>query len=146
MHRAQLRRSAEHNQRALAIGGAVELSTAFLGSGAHGWLVRIAVVLGAPLLGGVLTLCWLFFANAWLDESAPRREPVQIENLVMTTHGFVLREYQIEYVLSGSGARGKLLSTPEQMAAFTSAQGVARVRAGAFGWPWVEAIEAAPSE
>jgi hypothetical protein len=146
LHRAQVRKSAEHNRRALESGGAIELATPFLGSGAHGWIVRIAVVLGAPLVGAALAVCWLFFANAWLDESAQRREPVQIENLVMTTHGLVFREYQIEYALSGSGARGKLLSTPEHMATLTSADGVALVRAGAFGWPWVEAIEAARPE
>ena len=146
MHRAQVRKSAAHNRLALENGGALEVSTPFLGSGAHGWIVGIAVVLGAPLVGAVLTLCWLFFANAWLDESAPRREPAQIENLVMTTHGLVFREYQIEYALSGTGARGKLLSTPEHMATLASADAVALVRAGAFGWPWVESIEAARRE
>lgn len=142
LHRSQLRRSAEHNRRALADGGAVELATPFLGSGTHGGIVRVAVVLGAPLLGGVLTLCGLFFANAWLDESAPRREPVRIEQLVTTTHGFVLRQYQIEYSFADTQARGRLLSTPEHMATLTGEPAVALVREGAFRWPWVAAIHA----
>jgi hypothetical protein len=144
MHRAQVRKSAEYNRRAIESGAAIELTTPFLGSGAHGWIVGTAVVLGAPLVGGVLTLCWLFFANAWLDESEPSSEPARIENLVMTTHGLVFREYQIEYELSASGARGKLLSTPEHMATLASPDAVALVRAGALGWPWVESIEARP--
>ena len=144
MHRAQVRKSAEYNRRAIESGAAIELTTPFFGSGAHGWIVGTAVVLGAPLVGAVLALCWLFFANAWLDESEPSREPARIENLVMTTHGLVFREYQIEYELSGSGARGKLLSTPEHMATLASPDAVALVRAGALGWPWVESIEARP--
>jgi hypothetical protein len=144
VHRRQLRRSDEHNQRAAGTGEALDVPVPFLGSGLHGWIVRILLALGAPLLGGGVVLAWLFLANAQLDESAPRPEPVRIESLVMKTHAFLFREYEIEYVFAHSGARAKLMSTPQHMMTLTSERGVALVREGAFGWPWVETI--APAE
>jgi hypothetical protein len=139
-HRSEQRALQRRALEAAVAGTAVETGTPFLGRGLYGWTLRVIVAAGAPLLGAVTALCWCFMANAWLDRSPSRPEPAAIVGLTMTTHALVLREYEIEYRLAGSGETHKLLTTPEHCALFAGPRAVASVRAGRLGWPWVETV------
>lgn len=138
-HRREQRRTAERNRRAAA-GEAVELAVPFLGTGVHAWIMRLALLLGLPLLGGVTALCWAFLGNAWLDGSPARPQPVRIDEMTMTTHALLFREYELSYALEGSEEIQRLLSTPQHLSRFQHERAVAWVRAGRFGWPWVETL------
>jgi hypothetical protein len=138
-HRRERRRTAERNQCASA-GEAREVAVPFGGRGFRGWLVRGLVALGLPLVGGVTALCWALLANAWLDESPARLQPARIHDMTMTTYDLIFREYELAYVLEGSEEVRKLLSTPQHLSRFENDEAIARVRAGRFGWTWVETV------
>jgi hypothetical protein len=138
-HRREQRRIAEQNLRAAA-GEAREVAAPFGGTGVRGWLVRGLLVLGMPLLGGVTALCWAFLANAWLDDSQPRPQPARIHDMTMTTYDLIFRDYELSYVLDGGEEVHKLLSTPQHSNRFEDDRAVAWVRAGRFGWSWVETV------
>ena len=137
--RREQRRLRERNACA-APGEAVEIDVPFGGSGVHGWMVRILLPVGIPLLGAVTAVAWAWLANAWLDASPPRPQPARVTEMTMTTHALILREYTLTYALDGSEETQTLLSTPEQLMRFEGERAVAQVRAGRFGWPWVEAV------
>ncbi|HET7294691.1 MAG TPA: hypothetical protein VFM88_19875 [Vicinamibacteria bacterium] len=139
-HRSEQERLRRRAEQAAAEGRAVELATPFLGRGAYGWAIRIAVALGAPLLGGLTALCWCFMANAWLDRSQAAPVPATIVGRTMTTHAFLFREYELEYRLAGSDATLKLLTTPEHLIGLRGPEAIAYVRRGRLGWPWVETV------
>jgi hypothetical protein len=143
-HRAEQRRLRQRALTALSAGTAVETGTPFLGSGVYGWAMRAGVAAGAPLLGAVTTLCWCLMANAWLDRSAARPAPATVTDMVMKTHAFVFRQYELEYVLDGSAEKHTMMTAPEHLASFTSPAAVAHVRDGRFGWRWVENVTPAP--
>jgi hypothetical protein len=124
----------------LAAGAAVELPGPFLGRGLQGWVLKLALIAGAPLLGAGTAMCWCFMANAWLDRSESRLVPAHVEGMKMTTHAFLFREYELEYRLAGSATKAKLLSTPQELSRFQDRQAIAYVRDGWLGWPWVAAV------
>ena len=135
------RELATRNEKALAAGEAVELEPRKRGAfGSHGLLMTLVIGFGAVMLGGVVVLCWCYTANALLDKSKPEFRPVEIVEFWSTTHSFLFREYEIEYRFPGETKTRKLLSTPAQMHQFRSRAGVAAVRAGRFGWSWVETL------
>ncbi len=139
-HRSEQEKLRVRARQALATGGAVEVGTPFLGRGAHAWFLRVVLAVGAPFLGALTTMCWCFMANAWLDRSEPRLVPATVVETTMTTHAFVIREYELEYRLEGSLETNKLLTTPEHLAEIAGRDVAARVRRGRFGWPWVETV------
>lgn len=139
-HRAEQRSLQRRAVEAAAVGTAIETGTPFLGSGLYGWSLRVVVAAGAPLLGAVTTLCWCFMANAWLDRSPASPVPATIARVTMRTHAYVIREYELEYRLAGSGETHKLLTTPEHCALFEGPHALAYVRPGRFGWTWVETV------
>jgi hypothetical protein len=143
-HRSEQRALRRRALQALATGAAVETGTPFLGAGLYGWFLRVVMAAGAPLLGAMTALCWCFLANAWLDRSPARPVPATIERRLMKTHAFLFREFQLEYRVEGSPEKHKLLTTPEHLSQLEGAHGTALVRAGRFGWPWVETV--APPE
>jgi len=143
-HRSEQRKIQARSVQAMLEGTAVELSTPFLGHGLQGWVVRVLVALGMPLLGACTGMCWAFMGNAWLDRSPAQPVPAVVESRVMKTHAFIFREYELEYRVEGVSKRLSLLTTPAQLARFHTPRAVARVRAGAFGWPWVEGVDPAP--
>lgn len=106
-------------------------------SGLSSWVLRIILVAGSLLLGGLTAQVWAYSVNALLDTSQPVPTPVVIKDMVMTTHSFLFREYTIEYEFAGQKDEYKLLSTPAHMATFRSAQAFAMVRKGYLGWEWV---------
>jgi hypothetical protein len=143
-HRAEQRRIRERAIQAAATGKAIETGMPFLGHGLHGWVLRVVVAAGAPLVGAVTALCWCFMANAWLDRSPARPVPATIVGMTMTTHAFLFREYELEYALDGSSEKQKLLTTPEHLLGFHDQRAVAHVREGRLGWPWVETLTPQP--
>lgn len=143
-HRREQDEIGRRAARAQAEGTAVETGTPFVGHGLHGWVLRGVLAIGAPFLGGLTALCWCFMANAWLDGSAPRPVAATVERMTMTTHAFVFREYELEFRLEGSTGKHELLTTPEHLSQFADDHAVAYVRAGRFGWPWVETVVPAP--
>jgi hypothetical protein len=145
-HRSEQRTLQRRALEAVDAGTAIEIGTPFLGSGFYGWSLRVIVAAGAPLLGAITTLCWCFLSNAWLDRSPPQEEPATIVGMTMTTHALLFREYEIEYHLADASDTNKMLTTPEHCALFDGAAAVATVRAGRFGWPWVETLVPRPAE
>jgi hypothetical protein len=129
----------ERNKAAALSGEAVDnsLNMHWLKLGGLG-LVLFA---GAVLLCGATVLCWAFTANALLDQSPPKRVPVEVTEMIQTTHGGIFREYQMKFRRVGDKKDQSLLSTPDHMDQFVVPLGNALVREGRFGWPWVETIE-----
>ena len=139
-HRAEQDRIRERAQAARATGKAVEVGTPFLGHGLRAWVLRVVLVAGSLLLGGLTAVGWCFMANAWLDRSPSRPVPATIVGMTMTTHTFLFREYELEYRLEGSAEKKKLLTTPQHLDGLRDGQAVAHVRDGRLGWPWVETV------
>jgi hypothetical protein len=139
-HRRELRKIQARANEVLMAGAPVEAETPFMGAGFQGWVGRIVLALGAPLLGALTALCWCFMANALRDTSAPRRVPVKIERMTVTTHALLFREYRLEYSLAGSAHKEKLLTTPDHLRRIEGRDCEALIRAGRLGWPWVETV------
>lgn len=139
---ARARRQRERrNEQARASGQAWEVSPPKQGwFGVHGLLMGLVLVAGALLLGGATMLCWCFTINALADHSQPELRPVRIQQMIMTTHSFLFREYTIEYQMLDAKQKHKLLSTPQEMSQFNTEWGVAEVHTGRLGWPWVRRI------
>jgi hypothetical protein len=109
------------------------------------WLTSMILTFGGLLLGGVTFFCWTVSINALFDRSASQDRLVKIRGLWVQTHNFIIRDYQIEYEFTDDITHKKqqLMSTPWHMHALRDADtGVAKVRAGYFGWKWVETINA----
>jgi hypothetical protein len=143
-HRSEQRELQRRALEALATGAAVETGTPFLGAGLYGWALRAVMATGAPLLGAVTALCWCLMANAWLDRSPGQPVAARIERRLMKTHLFIFREYRLEYRLEGSPEKQSLLTTVEHLSRLDGPAAVASVRAGRFGWRWVETVEPSP--
>jgi hypothetical protein len=139
-HRAEQKRIGQRALQAAAEGKAIEVGTPFLGHGLHGWVLRVVLALGAPLIGAGTAMCWCFMANAWLDRSPALPVPATIVGMTMTTHAFVFREYELEYTLAGSTEKLKQLTTPERLMGLRGKNATAHVRRGRLGWPWVETV------
>ena len=109
------------------------------------WLKRVGLgailLFGAVLLSGATVLCWAYTANALLDDSPAKPVPVQITDMIQTTHGGIFREYQMKFRRAEDKSDQSLLTTPDHMDQFVVPIGNAMVRAGRFGWPWVETIK-----
>ena len=127
----------EKNETALQTGDAIELE-ANVGLLSK-WFFSIVIAAGAILMCSLTSMMWAWTANAVFDKSQPREELVQVNDMIMVTHSFIFREYKLEYELGEE--EHSLLTTPEHLARIEVPFAVARVRSGAFGWPWVESIE-----
>jgi hypothetical protein len=135
------RQRQRRNAQAIASGEALEWEPEEQGwFGSHGPLMGLVMIAGALGLGGATMLCWCFTLNALADRSPPELRPVRIDELVMTTHHFLFREYTIEYRLLDNPRKHKLLSTPDEMRRFDVDLGIAEMHAGWLGWPWVRTI------
>jgi hypothetical protein len=125
---------------------------AALGAVAIGWSMYLIVrrqgrgflgaLLSALLLGGMTGVCWALMLNAWLDRSPADVRPASVVELWHTTQYGLLRDYEIEYRLA-DGDKHKLLSSWQHMQTFESRRAWATVRAGAFGWRWVQSVDPA---
>ena len=129
----------ERMTRSVEAGEAVEVPYAW---GLGTWAFMVGLIFpGTILLGGMTMLCWCFTANALLDDSAAERTPVEITEMTETTHNFVLRHYDMKFKKLGEEEDHGLLTTPEHMEQFAAPLGMAVVRKGWLGWPWVETVE-----
>jgi hypothetical protein len=136
------REVATRNQEAIAAGEAVELQLEK--KPIRGGLFAIILVLGAALLGGATVLCWAMTANALLDKSPARPVPVRITDMIQETTDFIYREYKMKYRRAEDKSDQTLLTTPDNLNQFQLPIGIAQVRQGRFGWPWVETIDPLP--
>lgn len=138
----------ERNAQAEAAGEAVEVgeSTPLEQRGLHGWFLKIILPFGCLLLGAGTALCWCFTINACLDTSAPEMRPALITEMTMTTHSFLFRHYDIEYMVPPDTAKMTFLTTPEHMEQFAGPVGLAEIHQGYLGWPWVKDIRPAAVE
>jgi hypothetical protein len=144
-YRRRLREVAGRNLEALDSGAPLEVSVPVGGSGRLGVAMKCLLVAGAPLIGGVLVVPYFLLANARLDGSPPRLEPVRIEGRSERTHSLVFRQYRLDYAFeSEPGDSQHITMSPEELARFEGERGVAVVREGRFGWPWVEGVSPAP--
>jgi hypothetical protein len=129
----------EQNAQALASGEAVEAPATW------DWRTRALMLFvalpGLYLLAGLTLLLWCFTANSLLDNSPPQRVPVQITEMTQTTHNFLFRHYDMKFRRLGEEKDHSMLTTPEHLDQFVLPVGMAVVRQGRFGWPWVETIE-----
>lgn len=139
--RREVQRRLARNAQALAAGEPVEPESA----GKRNWAIKVVLVFGAGLLGGMTSLCGAFSINALLDNSPARNEPVQITDMIVTTHSFLFREYSLKYKLPTKAGTQTLMTTPDHLARFQGNAGVAEIHAGRLGWPWIKTIEPAPA-
>jgi hypothetical protein len=105
------------------------------------FLFGSVIVAGAILLAGLTFLCWCFTANALLDRSPARPENVELTEMIQITHSFIFREYKLKYRRGIKDKDDEFLTTPDHLEQFVVPQGIAQIRSGAFGWPWVETID-----
>lgn len=130
------------------------------------FLPIVAIVLGSSIGHSVaITL------NAKLDESPGHVVPVRISERSVRTHRMVFREYSLRAVVPNDpvaiaeaaaamqaagcpnamqcegfpsvGSPLSRMATPDELDAFGDDYGVAIVRSGYFGWPWVESVQPA---
>jgi hypothetical protein len=127
------------NVESMSMGEAIELHHQ---PGAIRWYGLAAlIVAGSILLGGLTLLCWCFTANALFDTSPRKQVPVEITEMIMETHSFLFREYKLKYSRPGKKKDDSLLTTPGHLDQFVAPVGVAQVREGWLGWPWVETVD-----
>lgn len=132
----------ERNAKAEAAGEAVEVgeATPLEQRGLHGWFLKIILPFGCLLLGAGTALCWCFTINACLDTSPAEMRPALITEMTMTTHSFLFRHYDIEYMVPPDTSKMTFLTTPEHMMQFAGNMGIAEIHQGYLGWPWVKNI------
>jgi hypothetical protein len=140
--RSEKRAREARNAAAAAEGRAVEVEPS-VGAVTAGCL-GVVVFAGCLLMGGLTAACWALTLNAWLDKSDPRPRDVRIQKMVQVTHNGVFRRYEIKYRFTdepGDKERD-YATTLEELSQFPPppCNGVARERAGFFGWRWIERI------
>jgi hypothetical protein len=133
------RRVREQNMAAMSNGAVVEIG--HKNSRLHRMSIALIAPLGAMMLGGMTSLSLCYAANALFDKSAAKPVPIAVTKMIQVTHRFVFREYKLEYRFLKEQATHSLMTTPQHLSEFTVPLGVAQVRAGWLGWPWVETID-----
>lgn len=98
------------------------------------------------MIGGIVAFESAFFLNVVFDRSPTVKIPVTITGMKQITEMYILRRYTMEYKFADDGKDRELLTTPAHLDQFESDVGAACIRAGAFGWPWLETIEPLPLE
>jgi hypothetical protein len=129
----------QRNVEAVSTGKAIELTQQR--GRIRTFLFGTVIVAGSILLSGVTFLCWCYTANALLDDSLAKPENVEITEMIEVTHSFIFREYKLKYRRANQPKDDEMLTTPDHLNQFVVPQGVAQVRAGKFGWPWVDTID-----
>jgi hypothetical protein len=133
------RRLIRKNEEATASGGIVEVDAKRgIRDSAINWVILPA---GAVMLGGMTTLGMCYTANGLFDKSVAKPVPIVVTQMIQETHGFIIRNYQMKYRRANEQEIHSLLTTPQHLSQFTVPFGIAQVRSGWLGWPWVETID-----
>lgn len=120
-------------------GEAIEtMPTSF--AGIKGLLLLALILAGTFAVTGGVAIVAASTVNALADSSPPVYQPVQIQEMIMETHSFIVRTYKIKYNFLDSEGKKSILSTPEHMDAFDAPFGFAEIHQGYFGWPWIKEI------
>ena len=141
--RKQQRDQAARNEAALASGGVMELERPpEIGFGKLQQIfITLALIAGAPLMGGLLSGTALLFLNGFLDTSEPRQVPVTLGERFTETQSLIFRQYKVKYTLEGETEERDLSTSPLGLFMLMEGnEGVALVKEGAMGWPWVATI------
>jgi len=134
---------AQRNVQAAAAGKAIELEVhrsvrGRILRGIFFWpLLTSAVV----MMGGGVFLSWCFIANGLMDSSPPKRVPVQITDVIEWTDGYIFCDYELKFRRATDTSDQTLRTTPQHLHQFVAPRGVAIMREGWLGWPWLETIE-----
>jgi energy-converting hydrogenase Eha subunit C len=133
------KRLEENNILARESGQSIELvvQQSFLGQ----LFLRVLCIAGIILIAGIGSYSLTITANAMLDKSPSRKIVVEIKEMTQTTHSFIFREYNMEFRRINDKENISFVSSPDHMNQFSGPMGKAVIRAGRFGWPWVENIE-----
>ena len=104
---------------------------------------RHTLIVGSAvaLLAGFLGVAAAFRTNAWLDHSPAESKPATIVGYWETTYEYVVRIYEIYYVMADSPQTYSFLTTPGHIGQFGDRRAVVAIRRGAFGWAWVESVD-----
>ncbi len=105
-------------------------------------MLRLFLIPAALVAGGFFFYTCCLSINALVDTSPAVWKPIQVDQLTITTHRGMVREYDVHYhFLDNPGKRHTRASTPEQMVGLIAGRNYrAEVHAGYFGWPWVRSI------
>ena len=110
-------------------------------------VIGLVLLFGAVLLPAAMFGSLLLSANALLDRSEGKQVPARVTEMTMTTHNFIIRHFEIDYMVrEGEFARveSSRLSTPHEMRRFHNDDALVTINEGFFGWPWVSKIDPAP--
>lgn len=101
-----------------------------------------ALLIGVPILFAIVTVCSVLFANGYLDRSVPARVPAHIGERYTETHALVFRQYKVDFILEGEEKERTLSTSPAHLQRLGHhTTGEALIRAGYFGWPWIETLD-----
>ena len=120
--------------------------------GSGGWTFNAILVLGAMLMSGMFTWTLASTLNSLLDKSPKKSVPVQIvdaevsESILLRVHTASFKFDADEKTLRNAGLPASVrdsehkLALPKSKLAKLHQTGIAEVRSGRFGWPWVDTI------
>jgi hypothetical protein len=136
---AKQREMKRRNAEAVATGGIVEVEAKRgVRTKAAQWVL---LPIGAVLIGGVSSLSLCYSANALFDKSAARPVSIFVTEMIQETHEGIFREYKLKYRRAQDPEVHSLMTTPQHLSEFKVPFGVAQVRSGWLGWPWVETVD-----
>ena len=147
--RAEDRKAAERNRKAILTGGAIEhgSSHVMLTNTWIGWGYRLVIGSGALLIGGLTVVLWTFGLNIWLDQSPGVDRIITILEVRERNDD---RDTEVRFTpvdepngnYSRTFARRDLPTVP----LFANGTVVVEWHTGRFGWPWVTNFRAVPLE
>ncbi|HTU25889.1 MAG TPA: hypothetical protein VMF30_10860 [Pirellulales bacterium] len=105
----------------------------------------LAFALAGMVIGMIVAAGSLILLNGLLDDSPATPERIDITDKKQIDHRWngipMTRSFTIEYRFTGKHEKHEFSSTPEAMAKFRNAAGMAFVHKGYFGLRWVEDIK-----
>ena len=105
------------------------------------WAAVVAALCGAPLVGGLVAFSGLLLCNGLFDHSEVRHQSVYLQQPKVETYALIVRHYKIRYTMEGEEKKRTLLTSPSGLVLLEHVDaGLATIKQGNLGWPWVAAI------